>query len=131
MMKRNRKLATMALLATYVVSYAIAVPFLHSPTSTPSSVHASADTLKPSSDSLPTVKPRWRVQRTTPITYNDLDSSALDLRQPANLHYEVSYNDSLKRYVIGTKIGGTYLAAPVMMTPDERSEERRVGKECR
>src|SRR3712207_6357249 len=119
MMKRNRKLATMALLATCVVSYALAVPFLHPRPSAPSSAYAPADTIKPSSDSLPTTKPRWRVQRTTPVTYDDLDSSALDLRQPANLHYEVSYNDSLKRYVIGTKIGGTYLAAPVMMTPDE------------
>src|SRR3712207_8282883 len=98
MMKRNRKLATMALLATCVVSYALAVPFLHPRPSAPSSAYAPADTIKPSSDSLPTTKPRWRVQRTTPVTYDDLDSSALDLRQPANLHYEVSYNDSLKRY---------------------------------
>ncbi len=63
--------------------------------------------------------PRWKIQRTTPITYDDLDQNAMDLQRPEGLHYEVTYNDSIDRYIIGTKMGSTYLAAPIMMTPKE------------
>ena len=63
--------------------------------------------------------PRWKIQRTLPITLNDLDQGAADLRRPDNLPQTVEYNDTLGLYVIGTKIGDTYLAAPVMMTPEE------------
>lgn len=72
-------------------------------------------------DSIPDslLNPRWKIQRTTPITYDDLDQSAMDLQRPAGLRYEVTYNDSIDRYIIGAKIGSTYLAAPIMMTPAE------------
>ena len=63
--------------------------------------------------------PRWKIQRTTPITYDDLDQNAMDLQRPDGLHYEVTYNDSIECYIIGTKMGSTYLAAPIMMTPKE------------
>ena len=63
--------------------------------------------------------PRWKIQRTLPITLSDLDQGSADLRRPDNLPQTVEYNDSLGRYIIGTKIGDTYLAAPVMMTPEE------------
>ena len=43
----------------------------------------------------------------------------MDLQRPAGLRYEVTYNDSIDRYIIGAKIGSTYLAAPIMMTPAE------------
>ena len=111
------------LLATFAASYALAVPFLHHHQAnrqpTTDNHPSTTDNRQPTTDSLATGKPRWRVQRTTPITYADLDSSSLDLRQPDNLHYEVTYNDSLQRYVIGRKMGGTWLGAPVMMTLDE------------
>jgi hypothetical protein len=63
--------------------------------------------------------PRWPVQRTTPITYDDLDQGIFDLQRPDNMKQTVEYNDSLDRYVIGYKIGGTYVATPVMMTQEE------------
>ncbi|MGI6233086.1 MAG: cell surface protein SprA [Prevotella sp.] len=63
--------------------------------------------------------PRWKIQRTTPITYDDLEQNAMDLERPEGLKYDVTYNDSLNVYIIGTRIGGTYLAAPIMMTPEE------------
>ncbi|MBM6993767.1 MAG: cell surface protein SprA [Prevotella sp.] len=74
-----------------------------------------------SGDSIPDslLHPRWKIQRTTPITYEDLNQSAIDLKRPEGLKYEVSYNDTINRYIIGTKIGSTYLAAPIMMTPEE------------
>ena len=63
--------------------------------------------------------PRWKIQRTMPITLNDLNQSAADLRRPDNLKQEVVYNDTINRYVIGSKIGDSYINAPVMMTPEE------------
>ena len=64
-------------------------------------------------------KNRWKVQRTTPIFYADLKGKTADLKQPDNLRSSVEYNDTLNRYIIGAKIGSTYLAAPIMMTPEE------------
>ena len=62
---------------------------------------------------------RWRIQKTAPVSVEDLDSSALDLRFPDNIRQTVEYNDSLNVYLIGSKIGDTYLNAPVLMTPEE------------
>ena len=72
-------------------------------------------------DSIPDslLNPRWKIQRTTPITYGDLDQGVLDLQRPEGLRYEVVYNDSLDRYIIGAKFGGSYLSTPFMMTTDE------------
>ena len=63
--------------------------------------------------------PRWKVQRTTPITYDDLKENSTDLIRPENMRQTVEYNDSLDRYIIGYKIGKTYVMAPIMMTPEE------------
>ena len=63
--------------------------------------------------------PRWKIQKTAPIEVADLDSSALDLRLPSNISQQVEYDDSLNVYKIGSKIGDSYLNAPVLMTPEE------------
>ncbi|MBO6031508.1 MAG: cell surface protein SprA [Prevotella sp.] len=63
--------------------------------------------------------PRWKIQKTAPIIVEDLDSSALDLKMPDNIRQTVEYDDSLNLYYIGSKIGDTYLNAPVVMTPEE------------
>ncbi len=65
------------------------------------------------------LNPRWKVQKTTPVTLEDLDRGTLDLQLPDNLQQHVTYNDTLNRYIIGSKIGDTYINAPVMMTPEE------------
>ena len=74
---------------------------------------------------------RWRIQRTAPITQEDLDSSALDLHMPENVKQQVEYDDSLGVYFIGSKIGDSYLNAPVMMTPQEymRWSERKARRQ--
>ena len=71
--------------------------------------------------------PRWKIQKTAPIDVADLDSSALDLRFPENIKQEVEYDDSTGMYVIGSKIGDSYLNAPVLMSPEEYRQwsERR------
>ncbi len=72
---------------------------------------------------------RWRIQKTAPVEVADLDSSVIDLRFPENIRQEVEYNDSTGMYVIGSKIGDSYLNAPVLMTPEEYrawSEKREL-----
>ena len=79
-----------------------------------------------SADSL--LHPRWKIQRTLPITLDDLDQSAADLKRPDNLKQDVVYNDSLDRYIIGSKISDSYINAPFMMTQEEyrKWSERRM-----
>ena len=63
--------------------------------------------------------PRWKIQRTTPVTFDDLEESPLDLKRPRNLNQDVVYNDTLNRYIFGSKIGNSWVNAPIMMTPQE------------
>ena len=72
-------------------------------------------------DSIPDslLHPRWPVQRTQPITLSDLYQSQLDLQRPDNMKYQVEYNDTLDRYVIGNRLGNTWITAPIMLTPKE------------
>ena len=77
------------------------------------------------------VHSRWKIQKTTPVETADLDSSALDLRMPDNVKQQVEYDDSTGVYFIGSKIGDSYLNAPVMMTPQEylKWSERRARQQ--
>ena len=63
--------------------------------------------------------PRWPVQKTTPVELDDLSQGSYDLQRPENMKQTVEYNDTLNRYVIGNKVGGTWVTAPIMMTPEE------------
>ena len=63
--------------------------------------------------------PRWKIQRITPVTEQDLDKQAADLTLPDNIKQEVEYDDSLDRYFIGSRMGDGYLSTPIMMTPQE------------
>ena len=72
---------------------------------------------------------RWRISRTAPLSIADADTSALDLRMPDNIKQEAVYDDSLGVYFIGSKLGDSYLNAPILMTPEEYmkwSEKRSV-----
>ncbi len=72
-------------------------------------------------DSIPDslLHPRWKIQRTVPITEEDLHRNATDLSMPGNITQEVVYNDTLNRYYIGSKLGDNYLSTPIVMTPEE------------
>ena len=65
------------------------------------------------------LKARWKIQKTAPLEQGDLSRGPLDLTLPENIKQEVVYNDSLNVYLVGSKIGDSYLNAPVMMTPEE------------
>ena len=93
------------------------------PKAQPKSVTVEDETIP---DSL--LHPRWRIQKTAPVLTEDADTSALDLRMPENIKLEAVYDDSLNLYFIGSKIGNSYLNAPVMMTPEEylKWSERRA-----
>ena len=74
---------------------------------------------------------RWRIQPTAPVEVADLDSSAIDLRMPENVKQVVEYDDSTGVYYIGSKIGDSFLNAPILMTPEEymRWSERRARQQ--
>ena len=80
-----------------------------------------AQPVREGDDSIPDslLHTRWPIQRTMPITLDDLSQGAADLKRPDTLGQQVEYNDSLDRYVIGSKMAGSYIAAPVMMTAEE------------
>jgi cell surface protein SprA len=114
------------MLTMAMVSYAVVSPFFQvNPTrqnrNTQGNDTLSSQPILDNDEEIPDslLNPRWKIQRTTPITYDDLDQNAMDLKRPEGLRYEVTYNDTIDRYIIGTKIGSTYLAAPIMMTPEE------------
>lgn len=69
--------------------------------------------------------PRWRIKKTSPLYVSDLDSSAIDLRMPDNIKQQAEYDDSTGVYLIGSKIGSSYLNAPILMTPEEYQEWSR------
>lgn len=75
--------------------------------------------------------PRWKIQKTAPVLTEDLDSSALDLRMPDNVKVQPVYNDSLNLYILGSKMGDSYLNAPLFMTPEEymKWSERRARQQ--
>ena len=73
--------------------------------------------------------PRWKIQRTIPATFEDLKQGSADLKRPENLEQKIEYNDSIDRYVIGYRMGGTYIDAPMMLTLDEYLDY--IGKQQR
>lgn len=109
----------LAWLMVATFGYAIALPQLQDDkkkthTSTAQPVQLDEDTIP---DSL--LHTRWQIQRTQPYSLSDLYQSPLDLKRPDNLQYQVVYNDTLDRYIIGNRMGLTWLSAPIMLTPKE------------
>lgn len=109
----------LAWLMVATFGYAIALPQLQDDkkkthTSTVQPVQLDEDTIP---DSL--LHTRWQIQRTQPYSLSDLYQSPLDLKRPDNLQYQVVYNDTLDRYIIGNRMGSTWLSAPIMLTPKE------------
>ena len=65
------------------------------------------------------VKPRFEVSKTTPDNEDDLKKKSADLKTPENLKTETTYDERTHTYLIGTKIGDSYLSVPLLMTPEE------------
>src|SRR5574344_1515942 len=84
-------------------------------------VKAQPKAIETENDSIPDslLHPRWKIQRTSPIDNSDLKKNSADLKMPDNLKQEVVYNDSIDTYIIGSKIGDSYLNTPIFMTPEE------------
>ena len=120
-MKQKQRFISFLLVWLMVATfgYAIALPQLQDDkkkthTSTAQPVQLDEDTIP---DSL--LHTRWQIQRTQPYSLSDLYQSPLDLKRPDNLQYQVVYNDTLDRYIIGNRMGSTWLSAPIMLTPKE------------
>lgn len=120
-MKQKQRFISFLLVWLMVATfgYAIALPQIQDDkkkthTSTAQPVQLDEDTIP---DSL--LHTRWQIQRTQPYSLSDLYQSPLDLKRPDNLQYQVVYNDTLDRYIIGNRMGSTWLSAPIMLTPKE------------
>ena len=120
-MKQKQRFISFLLVWLMVATfgYAIALPQLQDDkkkthTSTAQPVQLDEDTIP---DSL--LHTRWQIQRTQPYSLSDLYQSPLDLKRPDNLQYQVVYNDTIDRYIIGNRMGSTWLSAPIMLTPKE------------
>lgn len=123
-----------ALFAVSLASYALSVPYHQDQnprrrnnrqpaqqTEKKDTLAIKAQPIIEDDDSIPDslLNARWKIQRTLPITVEDLDQNAADLKRPDNLKQEVEYNDSLDLYVIGSKMSDSYLNTPIYMTPEE------------
>ena len=86
-----------------------------------SKISVSAQSFKVEDDTIPDslLNTRWKIQLTQPYSLSDLYQSPLDLQRPDNMKYDVVYNDTLNRFVIGNRMGNTWLSAPIMLTPEE------------
>ena len=62
---------------------------------------------------------RYAVQKTSPDNTEDLEGKVADLRNPENLTTETTYDDKTHMYIVGNKIGDSYLSVPLLMTPEE------------
>ena len=148
--KRNIYGLLLVLLAVSAASYALTVPYPQNdrtrrtrPTQagtgqTPRNdstrrVTIVSPTIIVEDDTIPDslLHPRWKIQRTVPITEEDLETYSADLTFPDNIKQEVEYDDSLDRYFIGSKMGDGYLSTPIVMTPAEYrkwSEKREFDR---
>ena len=125
-MKRRTRIygLVMTLFAISMVTYAITMPYMPADDKEKKSAAQDSILAQPTlyedeeiPDSL--LHPRWKIQRTTPVTVEDLDEQAIDLKDPENMKQQVEYNDTLDRYIFGKKLGNTWVSAPIMMTPAE------------
>jgi len=133
MTRRSAYSILIALLAIILASYAVIGVAQDDKTRKKNQQQAAAQPVLDDDETIPDslLNPRWKVQRTQPITTEDLDQNATDLKRPDNMQYDVVYNDTLDCYIIGTKIGNSYVTAPIMMTPEEYREwsERQLMRD--
>ncbi len=69
-----------------------------------------------------TIRPRFSVKRTIPRNEDDLERKSMDLKDPDNLTTDTVYDPKTGNYTIGTKMGDSYLNAPLLMSPEEYQE---------
>ncbi|MCH5178482.1 MAG: cell surface protein SprA [Prevotellaceae bacterium] len=69
--------------------------------------------------SAPMDSTRFGVKKTAPVSQSDLKDKMGDLRDAENAKTEAVYDERTDSYVLGTKIGDSYLNAPFLMTKDE------------
>lgn len=116
MMKRSKCLIYTLLLAVASMQVVAAV-------SGESPLHALSSVTQQPQEPVDTTrqrKPRYSVKKTVAEhNENDLRPGTVDLRDPENIEQKAEYDEKTGNYVIGSKMGDSYLNAPVLMTPEE------------
>ena len=140
-MNKLRNIATWILVSAFTVltGYAMTMPQTTRPQDNKKDGKEKKDSLTTKLDEILVIDtedipdsllhPRWKIQRTIPATFEDLKQGSADLKRPENLEQKIEYNDSIDRYVIGYRMGGTYIDAPMMLTLDEYLDY--IGKQQR
>ena len=77
-----------------------------------------AETSAPA-DTAQSRKPRYTVKKTSPDHEGETVAGAADLRDPENIEQKAEYDEKTGNYVIGSKMNGSYLSTPVVLTPEE------------
>ena len=124
--RRNTWLAVAYMACLLLCAFGFVLPAAAQTTksSTPSkgSVAQSTSASGKSAADTTEVKSRFEVARTSPDTEEDLETKTADLKNPENLKTETTYDDKNHTYIVGTKIGDSYLSVPLLMTPEEYQE---------
>ena len=116
-MKRAKYIVYMLLLAVVSLQAVAAISSGESPLS--SFVPAEQQPQQPV-DTTKHRKPRYSVKKTAPEhNEHDLKPGTADLKDPENIVQHTEYDEKTGQYVIGSKLGDSYLNAPVLMTPEE------------
>ena len=67
-----------------------------------------------------TITARFPVSETTHNSINDMQQRPLDLKDPANIVTDTTYNAEEETYLLSTRLGeSSLLDAPILMTPEE------------
>ena len=61
----------------------------------------------------------FKVKKTAPIEKSDLDKKTIDLRDPENIKSEAELEEGSNSYLLGTKVGDSYLNTPILMSPED------------
>lgn len=62
---------------------------------------------------------KFPVAKTVPRNEEDLRRKTMDLRSPDNLKPDTVYDEKTNTYIIGKKLGDSYMNAPIIMTAEE------------
>ena len=71
------------------------------------------------------IKPIFPIAQPVPESIEEIKQHPMDLRTPANLKNDTTYNESDGTYYMGTRLGGgSYLTTPIKLTRDEYTNWR-------
>ena len=72
------------------------------------------------------VKPKFPVKKTAPQEEKDARSSSTDLKDPENAQTQAYYDEKDGTYRLGTKVGDSFVATPLVASLLQTKESRAL-----